>query len=427
MADGADVVADEGKVVFGDGLIDALDELVSALAGDLAGISLLDLADGGVAGEGGDGSGSHGAAAHGLLDLLARRVEACAEVFHDVSVTGNAACARITTGDDFTEDGEVGVDAVVALCAGHADAETGDDFVTDEECAVLAAEGLDALDELFGDGTRCGLGADGLDVDSSGAAVELVEPEFLLEVLKVAGEEFLGVFEDEGRDAAGLEVAGAGDTHAPCQLIGPAVVGAAHLQDVFLAGGKTGNTDCAHAGLSTRTEHTEHVDRGNAVSDLFAELVLVLVEQTGGGAAGLQKVDDGVADDGVVGTEDGRAAGLEQVVVLVAVDVIEFRAFRFGEDQRMGIVEGKVVLDAAGDDVLRFFDHLAGLGTLLAIVLVLVLLESFGGDGVDGFLDELVELVVQCHCVGVLRDGKSGVHGSFLRLDILWGESLLTL
>ena len=410
VADGADVVADEGKVVFGDGLIDALDELVSSLTGDLAGVSLLDLADGGVAGEGGDGGGCHGAAAHGLLDLLARRVEARAEVFHDVSVAGNAACARVTAGDDLTEDGEVGVDAVVALGTGHADAEAGDDFVTDEERAVLAAEGLDAFDELFGDGTGGGLGADGLDVDRSGAAVELVEPEFLLEVLKVAGEEFLGMFEDEGRDAAGLEVPGAGDTHAPCQLIGPAVVGAAHLQDVLFAGGKTGHTDSAHAGLGARAEHTEHVDGRDAVGDLLAEFVLVLVEEAGGGAAGVQKVDDGFADDGVVGTEDGRAAGLEQVVVLVAVDVIELRAFRFGEDQRMRIVEGEVVLDAAGDDRFGLFDHFTGLLALLAIVLVLVLLESFGGDGVNGFLDERVEFIVQRFCVGVLRDGESGIH-----------------
>ena len=156
--------------------------------------------------------------------------------------------------------------------------------------------------------------------------------------------------------------------------------------------------------------HTEHVDGRDAVGDLLAEFVLVLVEEAGGGAAGVQKVDDGFADDGVVGTEDGRAAGLEQVVVLVAVDVIELRAFRFGEDQRMRIVEGEVVLDAAGDDRFGLFDHFTGLLALLAIVLVLVLLESFGGDGVNGFLDERVEFIVQRFCVGVLRDGESGIH-----------------
>ena len=218
------------------------------------------------------------------------------------------------------------------------------------------------------------------------------------------------MLEDEHRDAVGLQVLGAGDTHAPCQLIGPAVVGTAHLQDVLFAGGKTGHTDGAHAGLRARAEHTEHVDGGDAVGDLLAKFVLALMEQTGGGTAGVQKIDDRFTDDGVVGTEDGRAAGLEQVVVLVAVDVIEFGAFRLGKDQREGVVEREIVLDAAGDDRLGFVDHHFGLLALFAVVFGLVLSQDFRLDGIDGALDELVEFLVDPVGIRILGDCKSGIH-----------------
>ena len=86
--------------------------------------------------------------------------------------------------------------------------------------------------------------------------------------------------------------------------------------------------------------------------DFFCKKKLCLMEKTGNGATFIYKLNCLLADGAVVAAEDGRAACLKEVKILVAVDIIEICALCFGDADGERIVERKVVLNAAGDEFL---------------------------------------------------------------------------
>ena len=403
MADRALVKCNEGKIVLLDKLLETCGDPVAHETGLVAGVGLLHLLEHGVAGNAAERVSGHGAAAECLMYLL-RAVKACAEILHVFSLTAESACAGVAARDDLAEYGQVGRNAEVALSAVHADSECGNDFIEYKQCAVLAAKGLNALAEVLVNGSGAALGADGLEHNGSGAALESVCAELSLKVVQVAGEEFLGILEAEAGNAVSLSPLGAGDADAVAELIAPAVISAAHLEYLPFAGGKASDTDSGHAGLGARAEHTEHINIGDKVDYLLAEFVLILMEKAGGRAAGIEQLDDLLTHCGGIAAQNGGAARLQEVKVSVAVDIIEICALSLGKDEGERIVESEVVLNAAGNDLLCFLDHLLRGRALLLKILGAVILKSFRLDRIDRLLNKCVKLLSNKLSVGVIDD-----------------------
>lgn len=134
------------------------------------------------------------------------------------------------------------------------------------------------------------------------------------------------------------------------------------------------------------------------------------MEQAGGRAAGVEKLNHLIAHDLRVGAEHRGAARLQKVVVFVAVDIIEICAVRLGEHQRERVVEGKVMLHAAGDYRFGLLDHLFGFRALFVEIVLFIVLEGLRADGVDRQLDQLVELLGDGRRIRIIADGVTIVH-----------------
>ena len=324
-----------------------------------------------------------------------------------------SACAGITAGDDFAENGQVRINSEVALSSCGADPETGNDFVEDQQRAILMSQLLAALDEFFADRPGAALGANGLHVDSSCAAGELVLFELALQILQVSREELVGVAESIARNAPGLKSLCAGDPDAVSQDIRPSVIGAAHLQDVLMTGLEPCHTGRAHAGLGAGTQHPEHLNGRHQIGDLLCQLVLELVEKPCGRTAGVQKVDDLLTDDLRVAAKHSGTACLQQIVVLIAVDVVKLRPLSLSDDYGEGIVESQIVLHSPGNDALRLRDHLFGTRALLIKVLNLISDESLRSHAVDGHVLQPVQLGADLRRVWIFIDRKTIVCHNF--------------
>ena len=129
-------------------MVKTLGDSVAHYAGLIAGVLPVDFLKSEVARAAGDGSCSHCSAAESFLNLL-RSVKTCAHIFHVFSLAAESACSGVAAGDDLAENGQVGFNSEVALCAGHADSESGNNLVENEKCAVLAAESFNALVEFL--------------------------------------------------------------------------------------------------------------------------------------------------------------------------------------------------------------------------------------------------------------------------------------
>ena len=149
VADGALVKYDERKIVPFNRLLQTLGQTIAHAAGLLAGVPLLDFADGRVAGAAGNGGRGHGAAAEGFGNLLPALVETGAQVLHAVPVPADSARSGVAAGNDLAKNREVGVDAEEALGPVDADAEAGNDFIEDEQSPVLVGQALAALNEFL--------------------------------------------------------------------------------------------------------------------------------------------------------------------------------------------------------------------------------------------------------------------------------------
>jgi hypothetical protein len=304
------------------------------------------LRQGVVAGHAGQRVGRERAADEGAL---ADGREAPLERRHHPLAAADPARRRVAARDALAEDGEVGRDPEVALGAAHAEPERRDHLVEDQQRAVRVARLPHRGVVLRADQVGAALRADRLDDDGGRPAVGLVGGEAGAQRVEVAGRHLLGEAQRLGRDARRLQAGGAGDAQAEDDLVGPAVVRAADLDHVRLAGVGAGGAEGGHDGLGAAAEHAEPLDAGHQVVDQLGELDLVGVEHPGDGAAGGEEFGDLLADGGVVAAEDGGAAGGEEVGVAVAVHVPQVGALGADDLQRPGLVEREVVLPAAGD------------------------------------------------------------------------------
>ena len=261
-------------------MVKTLGDSVAHYAGLIAGVLPVDLLKSEVARAAGDGSCSHCSAAESFLNLL-RSVKTCAHILHVLPLAADSACARIAACDSLAEDGEVGFNAEVALSARHADSEAGNNLVKDKQRAVLAAETFNALIEFLGKGSCSALGTDRLNENGSGAAAKLVFAKLPFKVVQIVREKFLSISHETDGNAVSLSKLCSGDTDTVAELIRPAVVCAAHFKDIFFLGGKPCNAAGNHAGLGSRTEHTEHINGWNGVGNLLCKLIFKLMEKSG--------------------------------------------------------------------------------------------------------------------------------------------------
>src|SRR5262249_2078435 len=104
--------------------------------------------------------------------LAALATDAGGEAHDDVAASADPARHRISPGDAFAENGQIGAHAKVALRAAQAEAEAGHHLVEDEEGAELVAQLTDLTVVIEMDRPRSALGADGLDQDRGGAAAQ---------------------------------------------------------------------------------------------------------------------------------------------------------------------------------------------------------------------------------------------------------------
>ena len=202
------------------------------------------------------------------------------------------------------------------------------------------------------------------------------------------------------------------------------MISAAHLDDVLMAGSQTGHTHSAHAGLCTGTQHTEHLYGRNTVGDLLGQLVLIFMEQTGGRTAIVQQFLNLLLHYIVVRAQDGGTAGLQEVVILVAVNIVELSTLGLGHYDGERIVKRQVVLHTAGNDLFRLGDHRLRLRALLVEVFFFILLQCSRADGINRLFDERVQLSGDLRCIKILRNCKSGIHNG--RSSLKFNESSLT-
>ena len=238
-----------------------------------------------------------------------------------------------------------------------------------------------------------------------------MELELPLQIFEIIREILIRVTEDKARNTVGEHPFGPGDTDSICQLVGPAVIASAHLQDVDMPGLQPRDTLSDHAGLRSGTEEPDLVDRREEVAHLLRKLVLIFMEKTGGRPAGIQKVYDLVPDFRRIGAEDSRAACLKQVKILVAVDIDHFISKRTLDCDRERIVKCKIVFDAARNNFLCLVRQFFGLLTLLSEVLFLIFPEIFRFDGINRLPDQRIQLscdrcriqiIVRINCITVV-------------------------
>ena len=367
MDDGALVVGHEGQAVLLNEGLEAVTQAVAHAAGNLAGVGALDLPDGRVARQTRQGIGRQGAAHIGpvLAGGQARR--------HKLGILPLAAYAAgggVAAGHDLAENSQIRDHIKVALGAGEGHTEAGDHLVEDHQRAVLVAQGPDALVIFVADGPGAAFGAHGLHDDCRRAAPELVAPEHTLQHIQVVWPHLVGGGISAPRDAVGFQQRpAAGNFQTVDHLVGPAMIGTADLNDALFPRGDAGDAQGGHHCLGAGAQHPEHLYIGHVAVDLPGDEHLRLVEQARDGAALIEQLKDLFPDHGVIAAQDGGAAGLEEIDVLVAVLVVEVSALGLGHAHGKGLIKGQIVLHAAGDILLGLLIYRPGLGTLLIVIL----------------------------------------------------------
>ena len=218
--------------------------------------------------------------------------------------------------------------------------------------------------------------------------------------------------------ALGHDALGARDSHSVGQLIRPAVVSAAHFQNIFLPCFQPGDPGGAHGGLCSRPQHPEHLHRGHQIGDLFRQLILILVEQSRGRAAGIQQIDHLFPHFRHIAAQDGGTSGLKQIVIPIAVNIPQFCPFRLCDDDGEGVIEGQVVLHPAGDHLLCLGDHLLGLGTFCVKIVLDVVRQFVPPDRPDGLGNQLIQLRRHLFRVQIFVDCETAV--SHLAASLLY-------
>ena len=84
------------------------------------------------------------------------------------------------------------------------------------------------------------------------------------------------------------------------------------------------------------------------------------MEKTCGRSAGIQQINDLLPDCRRVAAKNRRAACLQQIVILIAVDIRQLIAGCTRDHDRERVIESEVVLHATRNYLLCFLDHRLG-------------------------------------------------------------------
>ena len=183
-----------------DRLLNTIDEPVAHKSCLFTGIGSFDLANCMITCNARKRSCRHCAAAHCLFNLLARRVESCAEVSHNISVSADSACSGISAGNDFAENCKIGINSEIALSTGKSDSEACNNLVEYKKCAVFMAECLCSLYKFLAQRSCSALGTDRLNEYACRAARKLILLELSFKVIEVIREELVRVLEYKHRN-----------------------------------------------------------------------------------------------------------------------------------------------------------------------------------------------------------------------------------
>ena len=328
---------------------------------------------------------------------------------HHIPVTAYAAGSRETAGNNFSENRQIRVNAVVALGSSRTDAETGNHFVTDQQCAVPVRQPFTAFHELLRHRPGAALRTDRFDEDRRRAAGVLIPLQMLFQILQIVREELVRVAEYKTRYSLRHHALRSRNPDPICHLVRPPVVRTAHLQNIFLSGSQPCNPGRTHTGLRTGSQHPEHLHARHHFGNLLRQLIFIFVEQSGGRPAGIQQINDLLPDHRVIASQNRRAAGLEQIIILVPVQVIHLRPLRLRNDDRERIVESQIVLHTSRDHRLCLGDHGLRLPALLIEIMLFVVLQRIFPNRIHRLPNQLVQLLRHRFRIEILIDAVTVV------------------
>jgi len=293
---------------------------------------------------------------------LAERRHAAREDLHHLAPAADAARAGVAARDALAEQRQVRRHAEERLRATESEPEPGHHLVVHQQRAELVAQLPNAPLVLGRRRPRAALRPDRLHQHGRRAAVGRVGDQRVAQHVLVAGEHLGGPRVRARRHPGRLQRTRAGQPHPDDQLVAPAVVAAADLHHVRVAGERPRRADRRHRAFRAGAEHPEQLHRRHQVADQFGELQLVRVGHPGRGAALGEHLRHGFQHHGVVRAEHRRAARLEQVGVLVAIGVPQVGAGAAHDLQRERLGERQVVLRTARHDLAHPFGRPLGRG-----------------------------------------------------------------
>ena len=341
-------------------------QLVAPVVEPLVHAGLRQLVEGGVRGGDGDDVGRVGTR-HGH--------DAAGDQVHDVLAAAERRDGEAAT-QALGEDGQVRLDAELALRAGQADAETGDHLVEHQHAAVLVAEFAHALEIAWQGQDAAGIGHDRLGQHARDVValalqglpqdVEVVprqDDEVLVDALGHARS--LGHRDRRAVRPGLVDVRVLG----PVNAIGEAVIHAFEPDHLLAAGEGAGEAQGIDDSLRARVAQAHLLHARNGGDDLVGEGGLVLMRQGEHRAAVLDRVDDGLGDPGRAVAEDHRPEAQQVVDVAIAVTVDHMGAFPVVDEQGVRVPAGP---DRARGGIHAAGDHLAGAGETFGAGLVTV-------------------------------------------------------
>ena len=259
------------------------------------------------------------------------------------------------------------------------------------------------------DRPRAALRPERLDQHRGGAAGQPVAAELAAQRVEIVGVDLLGPGGRAAGNADRLHAAGARQAHAVDELVAPAVIGAADLDDPALAGEGARQPHRRHHRLGAGAEQPQHLDSRHEAVDQLGEPQFALVQQAGDRAALVERLLDRGAHGGMIGAEQRRPARLQEVGVAVAVDVGEIGAFGARHRQRERMIEGEVVLHPARDEALGLVGERLRADAAL-IEIAHHFRQAVGPERADRLAHQLLEAPIERVDVGPLGNAIACGH-----------------
>ena len=278
------------------------------------------------------------------------------------------AADRHAAADDLSATGYVRRHAVEFLGAAGGDAHA-DHLIEDQENTVAAGDLSQELQESVPGWNHARRSHDRLNED--GCQIVLVPLDLLLAKLRIVERKQQGIFERSLRDAPhalahGMVGAAIGltrrhDAQAGRQGVVRAVKPAAHLGDRGSAGIGAGPPHGEHRGLSAGVAEPQLLDGRHAPADDLGEKALRLVVRGEERAFG-QLPFDGFSDGGMIVAQGQSEAGVDEIDIAVAVEVVDVAPLSSVDEEGVVTVVQAASRRAAGDISVRLLERSPGLG-----------------------------------------------------------------